>query len=46
MIRETKSDLDPNKRRNEENVKIKCGEAHFDILPDVEFKVVNDARQV
>ena len=46
LIRETKSDLDPEKRRKEENVKIKCGEAHFDALPGVEFKVVNDARQV
>ncbi len=46
LVSETKSDLDPDKRRKEENVKIKCGEAHFGSLPDVEFKVVNDARQV
>jgi type III restriction enzyme len=46
LVKETKSDLDPAKRRPDENAKIKCGEAHFDSLPDVEFQVVNDARQV
>lgn len=46
LVRETKSDLDEDKRRKEENVKIKCGEAHFEVLPGVDFKVVNDARQV
>jgi len=46
LVRETKSSLDPTKRRPDENAKIKCGEAHFGSLPDVEFRVVNDARQV
>lgn len=46
LVRETKSDLDPDKRRKEENVKIRCGEAHFDALSDIGFKVVNDAQQV
>lgn len=46
LVRETKSDLDEDKRRKEENVKIKCGEAHFKILPGVDFAVVNDARQI
>ncbi|PLS85445.1 MAG: DEAD/DEAH box helicase [Actinobacteria bacterium] len=46
LVRETKSDLDPDKRRKDENIKIRCGKAHFDALPDVEYKVVNDATQV
>lgn len=46
LVRETKSDLDPSKRRQDENTKIKCGEAHFEILPEVNFAVVNDAKQV
>lgn len=46
LVSETKSDLDSDKRRKEENVKIRCGEAHFGALPDIEYKVVNDARQV
>lgn len=46
LVKETKSDLDPAKRRPDENAKIKCGAAHFDSLPDVEFQVVNDAKQV
>lgn len=46
LVSETKSDLDPDKRRKEENVKIMCGQAHFGALPEIEYKVVNDARQV
>lgn len=46
LVRETKSDLDPSKRRQDENTKIKCGEAHFEVLSEVDFAVVNDAKQV
>lgn len=46
LVKETKSDLDPTKRRPDENAKIKCGEAHFEMLPEVSFAVVNEARQV
>lgn len=46
LVRETKSDLDPSKRRQDENTKIECGEAHFEVIPEVDFAVVNDARQV
>lgn len=46
LVRETKSDLDRDKRRKEENVKIDCGEAHFAALLEIEFKVVSDATQV
>lgn len=46
LVKETKSDLDPTKRRPDENAKIKCGEAHFEALPEVSFAVVNDSRQV
>ena len=46
LVRETKSDLDPTKRREDENAKIDCGEAHFSVLSDVDFAVVNDAKQV
>ncbi|MGI8866791.1 MAG: hypothetical protein ACR2G1_08680 [Rubrobacteraceae bacterium] len=46
LVRETKSHLDRDKRRKEENVKIDCGEAPFAALPEIEFKVVSDATQV
>jgi type III restriction enzyme len=47
LVRETKSSLDPNDRRADENAKIKCGHAHFDSLPTkVDFKVVTSAAEV
>jgi type III restriction enzyme len=47
LVRETKSSLDPNDRRPDENAKIKCGHAHFDSLPTkVDFKVVTSAAEV
>lgn len=46
LVSETKSDLDPAKRRKEENVKIECGKAHFDALPDVDYKVVSEVTQL
>lgn len=47
LVRETKSSLDPNARRPDENAKIKCGHAHFGSLPTkVDFKVVTNAAEV
>ncbi len=47
LVQETKSSLDPQERRPDENAKIKCGHAHFAALPEeVEFRVVTNARQV
>ncbi|WP_119066368.1 DEAD/DEAH box helicase family protein [Rubrobacter indicoceani] len=45
LVRETKSDLDENRRRPEENVKINCGAAHFHEL-DVDYAVATDAREL
>lgn len=39
FVAETKSSLDAKMRRHEENLKIKCGEAHFKEFPDVEYKI-------
>jgi type III restriction enzyme len=46
LVKETKSTLDRTELRPDEESKIKCGEAHFEVLPEVRFAVVNDARQV
>jgi type III restriction enzyme len=47
LVRETKSSLDPNDRRPDENAKIKCGHVHFDSLPTkVDFTVVTNAAEV
>jgi type III restriction enzyme len=44
LVRETKSTHDSDKRRNSENLKIKCGKAHFKKL-GVDFKVVIDPKE-
>ncbi len=46
LVRETKSDLERDKRRRDENVKIDCGASHFAALEDVYFAVASDARMV
>jgi type III restriction enzyme len=47
LVRETKSSLDPNDRRPDENAKIKCGHVDFGSLPTkVDFKVVTSAADV
>jgi type III restriction enzyme len=46
LVAETKSSLDPAKRRQSENDKIKCGEAHFKELPEVVYKVATSASEV
>jgi len=45
LVRETKSTHDPDKRRETENNKIKCGKAHFDVL-GVDFKVATNVYEV
>ena len=45
LVRETKSTHDEDKRRNIENQKIACGQAHFDAL-GVNFKVATNFREV
>lgn len=37
---ETKSTTDLSKLRNEERLKVKCGEAHFNEFKDIEYKHV------
>lgn len=46
FIAETKGSTDEDHRRGIENMKIACGQAHFDTLEDVKYKVVTDARQL
>jgi len=46
LIRETKSTHDPGKRRLEENLKILCGEAHFNALQDVNYRVATTVAEV
>lgn len=46
LIRETKSTHDSDKRRLEENLKILCGEAHFEALGDVDYKVAASVAEV
>ena len=45
LVRETKSTHDEDKRRNIENQKIACGQAHFDAL-GVNFKVATGIHEV
>ena len=45
LVRETKSTHDRDKRRETENRKIDCGQAHFDAL-GVDFKVATNIREV
>jgi len=44
-VRETKSTHDTTKRRDTENRKIECGQAHFDAL-GVNFKVATNIHEV
>lgn len=46
LVSETKSTTDPTKLRESERDKIRCGKAHFKVLPDVQFKHVKDASEV
>jgi type III restriction enzyme len=46
LIRETKTTHDGDKRRLEENLKIKCGKAHFDALDGVEYRVATSMDEV
>ena len=45
FVRETKSTLDSEKRRNEENQKVECGRLHFDVI-DVNYDVVTSLSEV
>lgn len=45
LVRESKSTHDSEKRRKAENLKIKCGKAHFDTL-GVDFAVAVNAKEV
>lgn len=46
LVAETKSTHEEDERRETENQKIKCGEAHFKALENVEFKTVTDASEL
>ncbi|HDT15704.1 MAG TPA: DEAD/DEAH box helicase [Firmicutes bacterium] len=46
FVAETKSELDPEKRRPEENDKITCGQAHFKEFEEVEYKVVRNVEEL
>lgn len=46
FVAETKGSEDEVDRRGTENMKIICGQAHFDTLSDVTYQVVTDARQL
>lgn len=46
FVAETKSTLDEHQRRPEENLKIKCGKAHFNEFEDVEYKVVSSVGEL
>ena len=46
FVAETKSTLDADKRRKEENQKIKCGERHFDVFDEVNFKEVTKVSEL
>jgi len=46
LIRETKTTHDTDKRRLEENLKILCGEAHFNALGDVDYRVATSVAEV
>jgi type III restriction enzyme len=46
LIRETKSTHDSDKRRRDENLKIRCGEAHFRLLDNVDYRVATSVAEV
>ncbi|MDO6806491.1 hypothetical protein Q4595_28800, partial [Wenyingzhuangia sp. 1_MG-2023] len=46
LIRETKSTHDADQRRRDENLKIRCGEAHFKILDGVDYQVAINVAEV
>lgn len=46
LIRETKTTHDSDKRRLKENLKILCGEAHFEALGGVDYKVATSVAEV
>lgn len=46
LIRETKTTHESDKRRLEENLKIKCGKAHFKALDDVDYCVATSVDEV
>jgi type III restriction enzyme len=46
LIRETKSTHDTDKRRLEENLKIICGQAHFNAMDNVDYRVATSVAEV
>ena len=46
FVAETKSTTDLSKLRNEERLKVKCGEAHFNEFEDVEYKHVKSVMDI
>jgi type III restriction enzyme len=46
FVAETKSTLDEHQRRPEENLKVRCGRAHFNEFEDVEYKVVSSVGEL
>ncbi len=46
FVAETKSTTDLNKLRNEEKLKIKCGEAHFEEFEDIEYRHVKSVMDL
>lgn len=46
LVRETKSTTELNELRPAEKQKIKCGTAHFAVLPEVSFAVVSKADEI
>ncbi|MGE5701554.1 MAG: DEAD/DEAH box helicase family protein [Clostridia bacterium] len=46
LVAESKATLDPEKLRDSENLKISCGQAHFQALEEVAFRKVTQASQV
>jgi type III restriction enzyme len=46
LIRETKTTHDADKRRLEENLKIVCGQAHFNALDGVDYRVATSVVEV
>lgn len=46
LIRETKTTHDSDKRRMEENLKILCGQAHFNALENVDYRVATTVAEV
>jgi type III restriction enzyme len=46
LVRETKSTLDAFSLRNTEQSKIKCGERHFALTPEVDYKTATDPADI